>query len=356
MSSKYTERVRVGYDAQGKPIYKWACGETLAEKQKAVVRLLTGHEVADSSKDMPLWEDYAWEWFRLYHAERVRPKTRDKDEALLRKHVVPAFHGKRISEIKPATVQEQLNKRSEYSHSYLRDIMNLMSQIFEIAVEDGYTDKNPMKSKRIFNPSKKQKEAREALSMEEWKDIVRNIPRLKNPSDRNFVALLMFTAMRPSEIYGLRWECVDFENGTIRIEQGLTFSKGEAYLDAPKTESGERKIPMDPQLAQLLLPQRGKGFVVTRIGRGHDGEMYSEQAAKRAWQRIKKAIDVHGMTPYEGRHTYATLMSRANVPLKTAAAIMGHADQRMLVRVYAHTDDSDIRIVGKAMSDVFAGV
>lgn len=136
----------------------------------------------------------------------------------------------------------------------------------------------------------------------------------------------------------------------------MTFSKGKAYLNDTKTEKSARIIPMDKRLAQLLLPQQREGFVVSRIGRGHDGEMYTEQAAKRAWQRIKESIDVHGMTPYEGRHTYATFMSRANVPLKTAATVMGHVDQRMLMRNYAHTDFGDIDAVGRAMSEVFEGL
>lgn len=354
--SKYKERVEIGRDLNGKPIYKWACGETLAEKQRAIARLLMGDESLRRAPEVPLWEDAAWEWFHTYHAGKVRPKTRDKNEALMRKHVVPAFQGKPIRDIKPIHVQEQLNARKDMSAAYLRDIMNLMSQIFDIAVEDGLTDKNPLKSPRIYNPGRKGHKERNALSRAAWKDIVESIPRLENPSDRSFMALLMFTAMRPSEIYGLRWENVDFEDGLITIRQALTFSKGKAHLAAPKTEKSARMIPMDDKLAQLLRPQQGEGFVVSRIGRGHDGEMYTEQAAKRAWQRIKESIDVHGMTPYEGRHTYATFMSRANVPLKTAATVMGHVDQRMLMRNYAHTDFSDINAVGKAMSEVFAGL
>jgi hypothetical protein len=47
---------------------------------------------------------------------------------------------------------------------------------------------------------------------------------------------------------------------------------------------------------------------------------------------------------------------KGNVPLKTAATVMGHVDQRMLMRNYAHTDFGDIDVVGKAMSEVFAGL
>ena len=53
---------------------------------------------------------------------------------------------------------------------------------------------------------------------------------------------------------------------------------------------------------------------------------------------------------------YAIFMSRASILLKTAATIIDHVAQRMLMRNYAHTDFGDIDAVGKAMSEVFAGL
>lgn len=88
-----------------------------------------------------------------------------------------------------------------------------------------------------------------------------------------------------------------------------------------------------------------------RLARGHAGEHYTEQAMRRAWERIKKQINVHGMTPYIGRHTFATNMSKAGIPLKTAMALMGHTDERMLMRHYVHTDMDDIQNAGKVMAN-----
>lgn len=62
-------------------------------------------------------------------------------------------------------------------------------------------------------------------------------------------------------------------------------------------------------------------------------------------------IDVHGMTPYSGRHTFATNMSRSGVPIKAAMAVMGHKDERMLLRRYIHSDDSDVTEAVNAVTE-----
>ena len=69
------------------------------------------------------------------------------------------------------------------------------------------------------------------------------------------------------------------------------------------------------------------------------------------WQRIKRSIDVHGMTPYMAHHTYATNMNKAGVPIKTAMSMLGHKDERMLLRRYTHTDTEDLTKASESVAD-----
>ena len=85
--------------------------------------------------------------------------------------------------------------------------------------------------------------------------------------------------------------------------------------------------------------------------KGREDEHFTEQAAYNMWARIKKTIDVHGMTPYMGRHTFATNMNKAGVPIRTAMAMMGHKDERMLLRRYTHVDTEDLTMATKSVSD-----
>lgn len=357
MASKYRQRVKVGVDADNKPLYQWACGNTQDELQRSISRIMSQSEAEANVAASPLWSEYADMWFETFKRPRLKEgNSADKQRSRLNKHVLPLFQGKRIGEINTADIMDALNSKKHYSQSYVRDIKNMMENIFKSAVEDELIRKNPMDSSRIVNPSRKKAVPRKALSLEDQADIIAHIPEIKQLNDRRFMAFLMYSCLSPSEILGLRWEDFNFTNGTVHIERALTFSKGKGYLGEPKEEKRNRIVPVPGELIEFLKPIQEEGFVFARTRKGFEGEHYSETTMTRAWDRIKKQINIHGMVPYEGRHTFATNMLRAKVPIKDAVDMMGHADERMLVRTYQHTDAEDLKKAGNMVFEMMAKV
>ena len=106
-----------------------------------------------------------------------------------------------------------MNSRADMAQSTVRDIWNKVKQIFDSALEDGLIAKNPATSKRLSNPATR-KETRNIIADEDAADIISNIPQLEERNARIFMALLMFTNMRPAEIRGLRWEDIDVTERT----------------------------------------------------------------------------------------------------------------------------------------------
>ena len=49
-------------------------------------------------------------------------------------------------------------------------------------------------------------------------------------------------------------------------------------------------------------------------------------------------------------------MSRAGVPMKTAMTLMGHKDERMLLRTYTHVDQADILKAGKTLTEYISAL
>ncbi|MBQ6121807.1 MAG: site-specific integrase, partial [Clostridia bacterium] len=177
-----------------------------------------------------------------------------------------------------------------------------------------------------------------------------------NMNALRFMAFLMYTGLRPCEIYGLRWEDIDPVNMLLTIQRDLVFVSGEGILGEPKTEESRRTIPFDPELLRLISPIESSGFIIHMTEPGREHEHFTERASQTMWYRIKKHLDVHGMTPYMGRHTYATNMNKAGVSIKTAMTMMGHKDERMLLRRYTHTDAEDLTNASASVSDRLASM
>ena len=349
MASKYKERVKLGINSNGAPIFGWAVGDTKEELHQSIASLLSASNMnlAKTKRDnAPEWSEYAQTWFDIFHAPNLAPKTLVKDKSLFKNHIKPAFTGKKINVITTAEVQNYLQTKAQYCHSQVRDIMWMLRKIFSSAIEDEYIVRNPMDSDRISNPSQKETNERVPLTSQEQADIINNLPKIKGDIDRLFVAFLMFTCLRPCEILGLCWKDIDVQRRMIKVQRDLVFVNGKPVVGDTKTEESQREIPIDPRLYEYLGPMMNDGFIF-----GNGGKcITSESVFRKMWRDVKKTIDMHGMTPYVGRHTFATNMSRAGVPIKTAMAMMGHKDERMLLRTYTHVDNNDLLKANETMS------
>ena len=366
MPSKFKERVKIGSDNNGKGVYQWVCANTKEDLHAEIAKVLSGQGASAPTTEPTtlttdegvLWQTIADEWFNVFHTPKVRKNTLSKDQSLFRLHVRPAFIDIPIRNIKASDVQAFLETKSRYCKSVVRDVMSMLKQIFGLAVDKDFILKNPMNSTLVYNPSKKADRPREAISQKHQADIIAHLDDLRNVYDRygdnmnalRFMAFLMFTGLRPCEIYGLRWEDIDMENMTLSVNRDLVFLSGEGILGEPKTPESRRTIPFDPAIIQYISPIESSGFIIHMSEKGRRDEHFTEQAATNMWNRIKKHIDVHGMTPYMARHTYATNMNKAGVPIKTAMSMMGHKDERMLLRRYTHTDAEDLTKASQSVS------
>lgn len=70
------------------------------------------------------------------------------------------------------------------------------------------------------------------------------------------VQLCIVYGLRRSEVLGLKWQYVDFANMEFRIAETLQQNTGGNYIDAPKTNSSYRTLPMTDEVYRLLLDKR----------------------------------------------------------------------------------------------------
>ena len=240
-----------------------------------------------------------------------------------------------VEEINTTVLQTFYNAHNDMSQSTVRRMRAILHQVFDLAVEDGFMQRNPTESKRVFIKAKKEKR-REALSGKDLMDIMNSLPCLRD-DDRMLMGLLLFTGMRRGEVLGLRWEHIDWLRKLIYVQQSVTYLNNRPVVGETKSEAGNRVVPLHRELERILRPQRQLGGFV--IG---GNEPISEMSFKRTWERIRKTIDLHGATPHVFRHTYITLAASSGIDIKTLQAIAGHSDIRMTLDRYAHAMEDKI--------------
>jgi integrase len=158
-----------------------------------------------------------------------------------------------------------------------------------------------------------------------------------------------FTGLRASELRGLRWSDIDFKKGELHVRQRADrYSK----IGPPKSESGERIVPLPPLVANTLREWRlacpkGKGGLVFPNGSGNveSHPNILQRGLIPAWIAAG-VVTNDGSAKYTGlhslRHFYASwcVNSREDGGLglsaKAAQGRLGHSTIAMTLDTYGH--------------------
>ncbi len=346
MPERIRQRIQFGTDANGRPITHWVSGSTVQDLVNNALKLVLKQAPEPENTNCPAFGPYAENWMTLYKVPKLRRQTLSTYRSLLDKHLLPFFGKKRLSEIDVATLQTFFNENSRLSKSSARQMKIILHQIFAMAMEDGYMRMNPTESKRLALPTRVKK--REALTDEQTKAVIRSLPKL-DARDQLLVAIPLFTGMRRGEMLGLRWEHIDLEKKRIHVQQAVTFRGNQPVVGPPKSEAGNRIIPLSQQLEDILRPlAKEQGFVI-----GSGEEPITEKMLKRSWERITKRIDLFGATLHVLRHTYITIAASSGADVKTVQSISGHSDIRMTLERYAHAREAKVLQAGELICNVF---
>ena len=280
----------------------------------------------------PLFTDFADKWYDEREVDWKR-STRLKVADILRKHLIPRFKGRRVGEISKEDVLSLRNYLDKdyrdgrgLSNSRINGILNVLRQVLDEA-GDRYGFASPY---RKIKPLHVGKTRVDPFSLEEVQKILANVPAAHEP----FYTVAFFTAMRTSELLGLKWDAVDFARSQILVRE--TWVCGG--LDTPKTDGSDRVIDMSTPVRAALERQRQLTAAVSSefVFCATNGQPLSRHnLANRIWRPTLKALGLRHRRPYQTRHTAATLWLAAGEAPEWIAKQMGHTSTKMLFTVYS---------------------
>ncbi len=135
---------------------------------------------------------------------------------------------------------------------------------------------------------------------------------------RQIVTVALHSGMRRGEIFSLKWNQVDLQNGFILLD---------------KTKSGfRREIPINSTL-EMLFNSIPRGFDNDYLFTNKDGKPYSD--IKHSFTTAVKKAGIHDFRFHDIRHTFASHLIMQGIGITSVKELLGHSDIKMTLR-YAH--------------------
>ena len=308
--------------------------------------------------------DYATDWLPI-NRHGVAVKTYE-----LYQHFITvlsdAVGEKTFAEIKPSDIKRIYSSYFRTaSDSHIRHFRNLITAIFDSAVEDGYVGWNVCRSKKAA-PHKGTAGTHRSITREE-RELIRQTPARVRP-----VAMTMlYAGLRDGEALALDvGRDVDFDAGVIHVRYFRHADHNVPTVTTTgKTPAAVRDVPLFPELAEVLkdipgLLIAGKdGKVLTTAGWRSAWKVYVNQmeialnGCRKRWYG-KRDCDKENkpppwkpftVRPYDLRHSFCTWCrdggdsGGAGVDPHVLQVWMGHSDISMIMKIYDHVSEERIQ-------------
>lgn len=244
-----------------------------------------------------------------------------------------------------------LNKRS------VTIVRRVLRAALEDAVDEGLIRRNPAGRvpvpKRVVKPERYKE-------VDAWdEDEVRQfLAAIEGHRWAGPIRLSTLYGLRRSELLALKWDDVDFDERTVRIDEALIEVEGRPVWTEGKNERSRRTFAIDEDTAARLAAHR-RGQIEERMLAGPEWTDQDLVVATRTGNRVSpgnfdQTLDrlvgnagVPRLTSHGLRHTAATHMvrqARDLGELRAVADVLGHSPD-MLMRTYAHALPDSLRAV-----------
>ncbi len=303
-----------------------------------------------------------------------------------------SFGRRRLADVRYSDVKRfyySLMNEKGFKPATVDNVHTLLHPAFQMAVRDGYIRVNPAAG--VMGEIKKShvwvKEKRRSLTIAEQKVFMNYLfENHEYQGWKPIITVLIGTGMRIGECLGLRWEDLDFENRTISINHSfvhrkVTGSEESLHINTPKTQAGNRMIPMIEQVYEAFLEeyqiQQITGFCIQEI-EGYSGFVftssngnvtlpeevnraihaivadYNKEESAKAKEERREPLLLPDFSAHHLRHTFCTRLCENESNLKVIQSVMGHKDIQTTMDIYADcTDDKKKEVIKTIEGKIF---
>ena len=366
-ATPYRGRVRIGVDAEGKPIDKYLTAPTKLEletvKQACREHFILGRPVPEDK----MFYEYAEEWYTIRKEPFISDASRASYKSCFIKHILPEFGLQHMKAISANDIQLFVNRFAGSSKSLITLVIGILHGIFSTAYAEGILERDPTVA--LIRPKSSKKDARRPLTDDETQRV---LAAIDNHPEGLFLAVLYYLGLRRGEALGLKWGDFDFTEAQVHIQRDLDYAGSSAQDGSLKTEAADRYVPIPPELKEKLLANKGANDEY--VFQTKKGKPLPQASFKRMWHRLMLAAgcvvwrevkpgssrpdDIlkqikPTLTPHYFRHNYVTMLYESGIDPLVAMKIVGHTDYQTTANIYTHIKEEMLKKATVDLEGVF---
>ena len=345
-------------DKSGKRVSKWLpTGLPVKGNKKRAEDMLMAARAefvageAAIDRDMP-FSSYLVQWMEIARST-LKPNTAAGYASMIQNPIAPYFQQRGITLGGLQAVDIQMFYTSQLKRVSANTVIHyhaIIHRALKYAVKTDLIDVNP--ADKVERPRKDLFTA----SFYDGNEVNRLFQAARGTPLELPVMLAAFYGLRRSEVVGLKWDAIDFENKTIAIRHTVTVcaEKGrriEVAADTTKTASSRRTLPLVPAFQTKLAAlkeQQEKNRIL--CGRSYCTDYLGYVLVDAMGNRLKLSyistafpvlLKRNGLRPirfHDLRHSCASLLLKNGVPMKQIQEWLGHSDFSTTANIYAHLD------------------
>ncbi|MCR5370858.1 MAG: tyrosine-type recombinase/integrase [Clostridium sp.] len=310
-------------------------------------------------------------------------KTALKQDSLWRNHFCDRWGRRFVDDISVAEVNDYLASlyyENEYSYQYTESFLKMFYLLFGQAYSRNYLDVDSYnklcvnKDTKIHMPKLRADDDTDIVSLSH--DELALLDQYFDGTNAETAYMLgRFCGLRINEAFGLKWDHVDLEKGTIQIDRQQQYQDSLIKLVPPKTRNANRTIYLCDKMLEHLKAKREKAlkdavkFAAVRQQKQRfiedldgsmisctelvnclpDGTIQTVNSMKYPSREIKSKLNINFKYHYL-RHTYGTRMAEMNTPAHLLCSQMGHGNIHVTQLYYLAVSKTGVEMLRKNLN------
>ena len=284
--------------------------------------------------------DWLMQWIENYIRPSVKMRTYERYKLIVEQHIKDKIGGMDMNDLSPFVLQQFItellqsgNKKTGkgLSANSVNAVISVLQSSLRTALLLGLTKEYT--ADKLKRP-KLQEKSVECFTIAEQKQIEKAV--MNGKKDKLYgILLCLYSGLRIGELIALQWSDIDLTKGILTVSKSCHDSKDGLIIDAPKTISSRRAIPLPKQLLPILKSIKKKSgalFVVSA-----KGKPVSVRSYQRSFELLLKRLNIPHKGFHSLRHTFATRALECGMDVKTLSEILGHKNPTVTLNRYAHS-------------------